>query len=161
MYPLKLLCKQYTNQSLSEILLERISPLLPQLPCGLLAAGFQAGASENPIRGDVKERAAVTRVLVAGIHAFLLGSDFEGRLLRRLPRQGRLPPSRISHLFPSCALPLKPPFPSRKPLAFPPPPPNPVSLREPSPCPTPRHPMTETNDKITNPRSTDMFTRTT
>lgn len=53
MYPLKL-CKQYTNQSLSEILLERISPLLPQLPCGLLAAGFQAGASENPIRGDVK-----------------------------------------------------------------------------------------------------------
>lgn len=108
MYPLKVLCKQYTNQSLSEILLERISPLLPQLPRGLLAAGFQAGASGNPIRGDIKERAAVTRVLVAGIHAFLLGSDFEGRLLRRLPRQGRLPPSRISHLFSSGALPLKP-----------------------------------------------------
>lgn len=128
MYPLKLLCKQYTNQSLSEILLERISSLLPQLPCGLLAAGFQAGASGNPIRGDIKERAAVTvtRVLVAGIHAFLLGSGFEGRLLRRLPRQGRLPPSRISHLLPSGVLPLKPPFPSRKPLAFPPPPPSPM-----------------------------------
>ena len=162
MYPLKVLCKQYTNQSLSEILLERISPSLPRLPRGLLpAAGFQAGASGNPIRGDIKERAAVTRVLVAGILAFLLGSDFEGRLLRRLPRQGRLPPSRISHLFPSGALPLKPIsiqeatcIPSTSSQSY-------ISLRDPSPCPTPRHPMTETNDKITNPRSTEMFTRTT
>lgn len=53
------------------------------------------------------------------------------------------------------------PFPSGKPLAFLHPTPVPCFPRDPSQPHTASHPMTVTNDRITNPRSTDMFTRMT
>lgn len=50
MYPLKSLCKQYTNRSLSEILLEGIFPFLPPLPCGpLLWLNSKQGPQGTPI----------------------------------------------------------------------------------------------------------------
>lgn len=58
MYPLKFLCKQYTNQSLSESLLEGISSFCPCYHTALSRL-FQVGPHGNPIRGDTNRPAAI------------------------------------------------------------------------------------------------------
>lgn len=73
MYPLKLLCKQYTNQSLSEILWEEISPFLPPAPCATRRLSPQQGLQGESVRE--KPAAGRQRAVVAGAHALLLGPD--------------------------------------------------------------------------------------
>lgn len=91
----------------------------------------------------------------------LLRPDYEARLLRRFPRAGLLPPSCVSlvSLTQPCS---SPPHFHPGSHKHPSTPSQPHVSREPPPhpayCP---HPVTETNDNITNPRSTDMFTRMT
>lgn len=60
MYPLKLLCKQYTNQSLSEILWEGISPFLPPVPCATRRLSPGQGLQGN-LSGRCQRRAGSLR----------------------------------------------------------------------------------------------------
>lgn len=83
MYPLKLLCKQYTKQSLSEILSEGISPFSPLLPCDPLLWLFQARASGKSTWGDTKGRAAI----LLWSHVLMI-RFWRDREARRLPRAG-------------------------------------------------------------------------
>lgn len=149
MYPLKFLCKQYTNQSLSESLLEGISSSCPCCHTALSRL-FQVGRTEIQ-SGETQTGQPPS---CSGCYILsLLQPDDEAWLSRRFPRAGLLSLSCVS----SCiSLPI--PFPSRKPLATLHPLPVP---HVPSPPCIPSHPMTETNDNMTNPRSTDMFTRLT
>lgn len=79
MYPLKLLCKQYTNQSFSEILLEGTFPPLPPVPRGpLLRLDSKPGPQGKPIRAA--ERAGRHLALVARCHDCVLGPDCGGGL---------------------------------------------------------------------------------
>lgn len=146
MYPLKLLCKQYTNQSFSAILSEGT------LPLGRRRAVLSRGSWG---KSRAAGRAGRHLALVACPHDCVRGPDCGGSS-EALPGPRPLPPSRGSPVsLPRRHCVLFSPFPSRRPpasLRFP---------RDPSPPHTPSHPVTETNDKITNPRSTDMFTRTT
>lgn len=124
-------------------------------------ARSQAGASGKSSGGQKSERRLA---LVTRGRDFLPGPGGEAsRPSERLPGLGSgLPPGSLFSLSRQDSLP--PPFPSRKPLAFPPPPPHPPvprSPRGPPHPPPPSHPRTQTNDRITNPRSTDMFTRMT
>lgn len=97
------------------------------------------------------------------------GQTRKAGFVRSLPGLGLLlPPSCVSLIsfmavFHAPAAPPTPPppFPSGKPLAFLHPTPVPCFPRDPSQPHTASHPMTVTNDRITNPRSTDMFTRMT
>lgn len=98
----------------------------------------------------------------ASCHLALLARVLTARLGTEKAPQGRASPSLpcvscitlLAILFPT-------PCQSRKPLASLHPLPAPRSPRVPSPPCIPSHPVTETNDNITNPRSTDMFTRMT
>lgn len=109
------------------------------------------------------KRASRHLALVTCIDDFLLRPDCEGRLWEKAPRPSASLPCLLYLFHGGTFFFFVIPFPSRKPLAFIPSNPPPVSCfpRDPTPPHTPSHPRTVTNDRITNPRSTDMFTRTT
>lgn len=161
MYPLELLCKQYTNQSVSEISLEGSSPFLPALPGGPLRwLDPKRGLQGSPM-GDRRASA-----VLLWSHAAVTPS--QGQAVRPAPRAalraGLQPPSWVSLLSfkaglssPSLSIQEATCIPSTSPH-----PPVPRSPRDPHPHPPPlSHPRTQTNDRITNPGSTDMFTRMT
>ena len=138
MYPLKQLCKQYTNPSLSEILLQGLSPFLPPLPRSpVLWLDSKQGPQGNPVGGT--RSSSHHLALVTRIHVFLQGPDYDGRCCERLSGWDLcLPPvSLISFmvaLFFSLSIP--------KPFALPPPP-------RPTPVPSfPRDPSHPTHQAI-------------
>lgn len=73
MYPLKQLCKQYTNPSLSEILLEGISPLPPLPRSPVLWLDSKQGSRGNPMGGA--QSANHHLALVTHVRVFLQGPD--------------------------------------------------------------------------------------
>lgn len=113
MYPLKFLCKQYTNQSLSESLLEGISSSCPwchiALSCGCFKPGLREIRSGEPQTGWLPSCSPYVSAVFCSL-TVKPGSEKapQGRASTSL-----LCVSCISHLailFPT-------PFPSRKPLA--------------------------------------------
>lgn len=129
---------------------------MPLLPCRPLSWLFFPQG--NPVRGDTNRPAAILLcLLVCSVFCGLtakLGTEKapQGRASPSLPCVSCI--TLLAILFPT-------PCQSRKPLASLHPLPAPRSPRVPSPPCIPSHPVTETNDNITNPRSTDMFTRMT
>lgn len=93
MYPLNFLCKQYTNQSLSEVCWRGLLPLAPVAIWPSLVA-FSSRASGKSSQGRHKQASHHLALVVSDLH--LLEPDCEVKLSRRRPRAGLLPPSCVS-----------------------------------------------------------------
>ena len=147
MYPLKLVCKQYTNQFIWNFVGGNFSLPAPVATRTSPAAGFQAGALGDPIRGSRKEPAAVllwSRAATPSSGALTVKAGFwEGSQLR-----GPLPPSQVSLMVSLVSLmagSLPPNLSMQEATCIPSiPSQSHDSLRDPSPCPITSHPITET-----------------
>lgn len=147
MYPLKLVCKQYTNQFIWNFVGGNFSLPAPVATRTSPAAGFQAGALGDPIRGSRKEPAAVllwSRAATPSSGALTVKAGFwEGSQLR-----GPLPPSQVSLMVSLVSLmagSLPPNLSIQEATCIPSiPSQSHDSLRDPSPCPITSHPITET-----------------